>query len=322
MLGRSLLSRVASGTAAAARVPSAPGLGRWFAAAPAGGGGAKGGKGKAARTVRMAFEVKKEAISAVIGHAGEMVQSIRKETGTRIAIDQDSGSIQIFSDDREKIVKARGLIDAIVTPFVDAASVDFEVPSGNVGSLIGPKGSTIRRVTGETGVLDIIVKASDADDGTSTVRIVGSEDKLEGARAAVEALIATAQSTHDTGYPPGTGKADYEKAGAAAAAAGGAARRAGGGKAGAGKAGTAAPTKAGIRLVVKVPSDAIGLVIGPGGANIRGIRDRTGELCVCVCVFEGGRKGGRFWVGRWVVRGRFGVRCARCVCMLGVCVWR
>lgn len=95
--------------------------------------------------------IAKEFIGAVIGPGGKMIQEIQKETNTTIVIEEkgETGIIDIFSQDKESIDKAKEWIKGIV-----AVPEVGEIYHGTVKN-IAPFGAFIEILPGKDGLLHI-----------------------------------------------------------------------------------------------------------------------------------------------------------------------
>jgi polyribonucleotide nucleotidyltransferase len=95
--------------------------------------------------------IDKEFIGAVIGPGGKVIQEIQKETGATIVIEEegDYGVIDIMSDDKESIEKAKNWIRGIT-----AVPELNEVYLGTVKSIV-PFGAFVEILPGKDGLLHI-----------------------------------------------------------------------------------------------------------------------------------------------------------------------
>jgi polyribonucleotide nucleotidyltransferase len=95
--------------------------------------------------------IDKEFIGAVIGPGGKVIQEIQKETGATIVIEEegDFGVIDIMSDDKESIEKAKNWIRGIT-----AVPELNEVYLGTVKSIV-PFGAFVEILPGKDGLLHI-----------------------------------------------------------------------------------------------------------------------------------------------------------------------
>jgi polyribonucleotide nucleotidyltransferase len=95
--------------------------------------------------------IDKEFIGAVIGPGGKVIQEIQKETGATIIIEEegDFGVIDIMSDDKDSIEKAKNWIRGIT-----AVPELNEVYLGTVKSIV-PFGAFVEILPGKDGLLHI-----------------------------------------------------------------------------------------------------------------------------------------------------------------------
>lgn len=95
--------------------------------------------------------IDKEFIGAIIGPGGKIIQELQKETNTTIIIEEEGevGVIDIFSEDKESIEKAKAKIRSIT-----AVPEVGEVYHGKVKSIL-PFGAFIEILPGKDGLLHI-----------------------------------------------------------------------------------------------------------------------------------------------------------------------
>ncbi|WP_016777504.1 polyribonucleotide nucleotidyltransferase [Anaerophaga thermohalophila] len=99
----------------------------------------------------VSIKIPKEMIGAVIGPGGKIIQEIQAETDTSIVIDEDEnyGTVDISSSDKDGIDKALARIQAIV-----AVPEIGKIYSGKVKSIV-PFGAFVEILPGKDGLLHI-----------------------------------------------------------------------------------------------------------------------------------------------------------------------
>ena len=122
----------------------------------------------------MEIKVKREDVGKVIGKGGSVLKSIEAESGAHVSIDREALKVKITSDDAKKTGKAFELINRIINP--PCVKIDFDTKMA--GRIIGPRGSTAKRIESEAQVrLNI-------DTRTGTITITSSaEDRVRLAAA-------------------------------------------------------------------------------------------------------------------------------------------
>ena len=112
----------------------------------------------------MEIKIKHEDVGKVIGKGGSVLKSIEAESGAHVSIDRDALKVKITSDDANKTGKAFELINRILNP--PCVKIDFDTKLA--GRIIGPRGSTAKRIENEAQVrLNI-------DTRTGTITIISS----------------------------------------------------------------------------------------------------------------------------------------------------
>lgn len=179
----------------------------------------------------------------IIGHGGETITSIRKDSGARIETLKDDTDPEfrliVISGPDECVEYARDTVMEIV----DRAEGDesggsaritekFDVPEENVGKVIGRGGETINKISKDSGAT---ISSKSAQKGKArTLRITGSPEEVEDAKNMINDLIRS-------GGRERTGCKDNENS-----------------------------------KVLYLPARTIGAFIGKGGENIHSVSNATG----------------------------------------------
>ncbi|MDR1038136.1 MAG: polyribonucleotide nucleotidyltransferase [Deltaproteobacteria bacterium] len=221
-------------------------------------------------------EIPPYRIAAVIGPGGKTIRGIQNDTGARLSID-DSGRVTALSVSREAIGAALEAVLSVAgsregaapgkegtaapgkegtaapgkggtAAFTARAALD--IPQDRIGILIGTGGKQIRAVQSETGT-----RMHVDGDGKVTVQAY-SQEAVDAALAAVRAIVGPEQAL------PAGAEADG------------------------GAPGPDAEPDLAARLVVEIPRDRVGAVIGVEGTRVRAVQNRTGAR---VDVREDGR---------------------------------
>jgi rRNA processing protein Krr1/Pno1 len=223
------------------------------------GGGADGATGTVSETI--SIDVRAEG--RVIGAGGAVVRDVEARTGARVRVNKGTGECVISAADHAAVVAAAAEIRAIADPVDrdrDGSKLDddrggLRAPRpGEIerrvsvrrrgGCVVGPGGSTIRRLCEETGCDARVVRE------TEEFIAVGAPDRVAAAVAACAEILA--------GHPYAPGELPRD---------------------GYGSNGAGADVPAGgegsVTEHVPCPHQA-GVIIGPRGATIRDIRDTTG----------------------------------------------
>lgn len=208
-------------------------------------------------------------VGKIIGRGGETIRELQDRTGARIQVQKDTDvppgvterRITVIGNDSD-VARAKEEIMRIIQDREremqamsgggggrrdgargGAASIQIQIPNQHVGLIIGRAGATVNALQVRTSTHIDIPSGPDMDNpGVRTTVISGPTlQACEAARAEIEGLIAS---------------------------------DARGGFGGGGGGGYGAPP--GPAVYIQVPDEAVGMVIGRGGENVRGLEMRTG----------------------------------------------
>ncbi|PWW73802.1 hypothetical protein C7212DRAFT_220849, partial [Tuber magnatum] len=128
-------------------------------------------------------------------------------------------------------------------------SIQILVPDRTVGLIIGRGGETIRDIQDKSGCHVNIVGEAKSQNGQRPVNLIGSPQAAEDAKRLIMEIVESDNA--GTGPPPGMSRPDR----------GGAPGGGGGGR---------------LTETIRVPIDAVGMIIGKGGETIKEMQSSTG----------------------------------------------
>lgn len=158
-----------------------------------GGGGQRGARPPMVGGASAVIDLEsRRGVFAVIGRGGAKVRQIEQESGARVGIDKENNMCTINGTD-EQVEMASDMVKAVMASSVQS-TVRMELTKANVGSVIGRGGSTIRRISDETGARLDISRGDDLH-----LKISGSDEAVAAAQQQVEAVLAAANESRPGG---------------------------------------------------------------------------------------------------------------------------
>jgi len=223
-------------------------------------------------------------VGMIIGRGGEQIMRLQQESGCKIQMAPDSGGQPVrmcmLSGSQAQISQAKVMIDAVIAnspggaqaaqgavggggggpggPGGPHTQVEIMVPGNKVGLVIGKGGETIKNLQMQTGAKIIVIQENNSPANEKPLRISGSPQIVEAAKAKVMELLAQLD-----GAPNGGGRGRGGPMGGR----------------GGGRAGWPSGTGGGECVdYIGVSQDKIGLVIGKGGDTIKSINQASGAF--------------------------------------------
>eukprot|EP00756_Hemistasia_phaeocysticola_P039839 Hpha_TRINITY_DN16833_c2_g7::TRINITY_DN16833_c2_g7_i1::g.153573::m.153573/K13210/FUBP; far upstream element-binding protein len=132
-----------------------------------------------------------DKVGLVIGKQGQTIRSLEQEYGVRIQ--HVDGVFRVSGSDGAVVFDAVARIKAMVTP------VEIVCPPEKIGELIGPGGSTIKRIQAESGARVNVERVERGN--PAKVGITGTPEAAAAARKAVLTIISPPSIT--VSCPPG-----------------------------------------------------------------------------------------------------------------------
>ncbi|RPB12974.1 hypothetical protein P167DRAFT_139858 [Morchella conica CCBAS932] len=261
------------------------------------------------------MNIESTLVGLIIGRGGETLRRVEQETGARVQFltngqDRDSGGERIcnIQGSRPQIAAARRAIEAIIAENGPSGgggmgggpagggrgkfgggggagsggggagqpnlrdgedSIQILVPDRTVGLIIGRGGETIRDIQDKSGCHVNIVGEAKSQNGQRPVNLIGSVAAAEHAKRLIMEIVESDNA--GTGPPPSIGGGRPER-GPPAGSSGG--YYGGHGDGGRGGGGGGADGR--ITETIKVPIDAVGMIIGKGGETIKEMQSSTG----------------------------------------------
>ncbi|CAE8585175.1 unnamed protein product [Polarella glacialis] len=229
-----------------------------------------GGKGAAGSTLAVAAKpivmtVGAEFVGTLIGRGGEVVKQLSQESGARIEISKTAGETAATSGERtvhisgtqDCIDKAKKLIEETIdkakekTGGATPNACTLKVPHELIGMLIGRGGETIKELKKESGARIDINKEPAEDNSTDRmVHISGPPECVEYAKKMIEEMLG--KSRERLGIKEEIDDKDEGKPAVVDVA--------------------TRPSQ----MLVLVPNELIGMLIGKGGETIRNISKDCG----------------------------------------------
>ena len=220
-------------------------------------------------------------VGLIIGKGGEQITRLQAETGCKIQMAADSGGMPerlcTLTGPMSAIAQAKMLIEGIIANEgqsrgggggggmggvpLGAGGGLFEmmIPGHKVGLVIGKGGETIKQLRAQTGATLIIIQDSNQQAEQKPLRITGTPESVERAKAEVFKILNQQDNRNGGG-----GRGGFS---------GGR----GGGRGGGGGAGWPSGGGGGDKMeYVMVASNKVGLVIGKGGETIKSINQASG----------------------------------------------
>lgn len=140
-------------------------------------------------------------------------------------------------------------------------SIQILVPDRTVGLIIGRGGETIRDIQDKSGCHVNIVGEAKSQNGQRPVNLIGSVAAAEHAKRLIMEIVESDNA--GTGPPPSIGGGRPERGPPASSVGGGYY----GGHGDGGRGGGGGGTDGRITETIKVPIDAVGMIIGKGNTN-------------------------------------------------------
>merc|ERR1719233_982429 len=217
----------------------------------------------------------------IIGKGGQNINAIRRDTGAVVNIQKQIPNsferVADISGTVEQVSQAAQLIAASVSP--DNPSIVLLVEARNLGPVIGKGGATISQIRNNTQANIHIGNECIGGSTQKEIRITGEYGAVHEAIKAVIAYLAEGRSPVRMPYVPQGGGGNFGPPGQYRGGPGGArfnqrgdTRQQQGGPAG--NSATAFGVKT--EMVIMVPNDIIGKIIGRGGSSINQIRSQSG----------------------------------------------
>lgn len=232
-------------------------------------------------------------VGMIIGKGGEQITRLQQESGCKIQMAPDSGGQPVrmctLTGSPQAISQAKILIDGVIAnspggpqgggsqewgggggggPQMGGggggggnSTVEIMVPGNKVGLVIGKGGETIKNLQMQTGAKIVIIQENNSPANEKPLRISGSPQTVEVAKAKVMELLQQLEG----GMNGGAGRGRPMGGG------GGGMGRGGGWPAGGMNGGDCVD-------YIGVSQDKIGLVIGKGGDTIKSINQASGAF--------------------------------------------
>lgn len=128
------------------------------------------------------IDVGMDGVPVIVGKGGDNIKRLQQESGAKIDIERDLGSVCAIYGTEEAVKKARGLIEA---QLADAKYSELvECPASAIGAVIGRGGATIRSIQEDSGARVNVEREPPA------VRLSGAKSSVAKARKLVEAVLA------------------------------------------------------------------------------------------------------------------------------------
>ncbi|PUU76432.1 hypothetical protein B9Z19DRAFT_1129768 [Tuber borchii] len=260
------------------------------------------------------MNIESSLVGLIIGRGGETLRRVEQETGARVQFltngqDRDSGGERVcnIQGTRPQIGAARRAIEQIIAengpsgggmggPSGGASgrgkfsgsggqpnlrdgedSIQILVPDRTVGLIIGRGGETIRDIQDKSGCHVNIVGEAKSQNGQRPVNLIGSPQAAEDAKRLIMEIVESdnagtgplsGMSRPERGGPPGGGGG-----GGGGGYYGGHGDSGGGGGGGRGGGGG---SEGRLTETIRVPIDAVGMIIGKGGETIKEMQSSTG----------------------------------------------
>ncbi|XP_073991717.1 tudor and KH domain containing protein papi isoform X2 [Rhodnius prolixus] len=140
------------------------------------------------------IKIPTNAISLVIGRAGENIKNIQLETNTKINFktadaDQDYRTCRIRGK-KEDIELAEHIIQEAIATQANVTTYEMKVPQKSCGRIIGRCGDTIRAISKASKCSISVDRMSDSSSQFRLVTIRGSDDQINIAKSMIEEKIA------------------------------------------------------------------------------------------------------------------------------------
>jgi len=227
-------------------------------------------------------------VGMIIGKGGEQITRLQQDSGCKIQMAPDSGGQPVrmctLTGSDAAIAQAKSMIEGIVANSAamggggggggGGAPGLFEmlIPGNKVGLIIGKGGETIKMLQEQTGAKIIVIQESSEQLDQKPLRISGSGDAVESAKARVMELL------NQIDMNGGGGRGGGMRGGGMRGGGFGGRGRGGGGRGGGGWPGDRGGGGDKVEFVT-VSSDKVGLVIGKGGETIKSINQASGAHC-------------------------------------------
>jgi len=241
-------------------------------------------------TVEVSLLVQSNLMGQVIGKGGETIKSIRAESGASVWTSKLLKNVGVrtatVSGTIEHVCTAiRMVIDLVAK---DNPAVTLLAEYRNLGGLIGKQGANIKQVREESGARIFITKECIGNSTQKEIQISGDYESVTKAVETVVSYLSEASNPTRIPYVPGDVAAPMGgmlmTPSISALATPGAARfnqMLGGGSANLGMGfqdqvmTSGVPSVCRIETTMWVPKEAIGKIIGRGGASIKAVRMRS-----------------------------------------------
>lgn len=213
------------------------------------------------------FPIPSNLVGLIIGRAGETLKRIQNLSGARVTFSQDhtptdTERITNVSGTPEAIRTAREMIDQLIRnhfakgggmgvagrgpSFPGSKDVQIPVPGNRVGLIIGKGGETIRDLTEYSGARINVVPDNTVPNGANVERLInisGTDESIERAKALILAIVSGEINTARGSIALQSSLIGIQ------------------------------PGQE--RVVVKIPNDKVGLVIGRGGETIKYMQQQS-----------------------------------------------
>jgi len=207
----------------------------------------------AAPSAKDKITVPTNKVGKIIGRRGAMIRELQDKSGATIDVtDATEGGMTVvqLSGTLETIKKAKSLIARTYQdeaqrspqksgPNEGDSTIEFEIPEDKCGLVIGSRGSKIREIQQDTGVGVNVGSRDTAVQGLIKVTLTGEAERCENAQKVIMDLISDSDV--------GGGAGGFEEA-----------------------------KEAQFSTTMSIPADMTRKLIGPQGATIRDIQDKTG----------------------------------------------
>jgi len=208
-------------------------------------------------------------IGAVIGRGGEVIQKIREETGAKMQVSPPSGGeddacfrlVEFASNDglassvcaaQEALLRCFYCINEEEIP--RSSSAKLLVPKKDVGAILGKSGAVIQAIRKDSGAFIKLVDDDDLPEGVPAGQGMltvegGAAAVAEALRAITLKLLEAQISRSGSGTPgsPATGRRSRKHS-------------------------TVAAAQGSEKVIMHIPKEQVGSIIGKGGSNITQIR--------------------------------------------------